>query len=73
MKATEIQRDVCNAELNEKLTDLESRAFQPALSARHQPAGQPHADERCQKRHRPHQDGAARVGNEKRAVNEGRI
>ena len=58
MKASEI-RELSNAELNEKLTDTQSRAFQPALPARHQPAGESHADESGQKRHRAHQNGAA--------------
>ena len=72
MKASEI-RELSNAELNEKLTALKAELFQPALPARHQPTGKSHADERGQKRHRAHQNGAASVGNEKRAVNEGRI
>ena len=42
MKASEI-RNLSVQELNEKLSDLKSRAFQPAFPARDQPAREPHA------------------------------
>ncbi len=38
MKAKEL-REMTDVELNKQLKDLKAELFQPALSARHQPAG----------------------------------
>ena len=71
MKASEI-RELSNAELNEKLTALKAELFnlrfQHAINQLENPMRMQEV-----KRHRAHQNGAASVGNEKRAVNEGRI
>ena len=59
MKATEL-REMTDVELNKQLKDLK------AVSARHQPVGQPHSDRDREEGHRPCDDRPGREECQKR-------
>lgn len=65
MKATEL-REMTDVELNKQLKDLKAELFNLALSARHQPVGQPHSYRDREEGHRPCDDRPGREECQKR-------